>query len=327
MSFAKASALLRLARMSASSRTGICLEQIRSEFEISHRTAQRMTDALETTFANVTVHEREDRRRYWRIDDPQLGRIQPRQETTVEALEIAIRAAREEGRLRHARALEDTLDGLMARLPARDARRAEADAEAVLDALGHVARPGPRVLHASEINEAVIEGLRGPFLLRITYGKADAPERIIEPHGLLLGPRSYLVARQSGRDDGFRNFRMDRIFAAECLEDSFAITEGFSIQSYSAKAFGAYQDPDQYGEIVWRFSAKAAERAAEFRFHPDQVLEPQEDGSLIVRFHAAGWLEMAWFLYQWGDAVEVLAPDGLRYLTHSHRRSDFNALP
>jgi len=327
MSFAKASALLRLARMSASSRTGICLEQIRTEFEISHRTAQRMTDALETTFANVSVHERGDRRRYWRIDDPQLGRLQPRQETTVEAMEIAIRTAREEGRLRHARALEDTLDGLMARLPRRDALRAEADAEAVLEALGHVARPGPRVLHDTSVAESVIEGLRGPFLLRITYGDPDASERIIEPHGLLLGPRSYLVARPAGQDDGFRNFRMDRIHAAECLDDSFSIQEDFSIQSYGAKAFGAYQDPAQYGEIIWRFTPEAAERAAEFRFHPDQELEPQEDGSLIVRFHAAGWLEMAWFLYQWGDAVEVLSPEGLRTLTHSFRRSDFDALP
>lgn len=42
-----------------------------------------------------------------------------------------------------------------------------------------------------------------------------------------------------------------------------------------------------------RLAPEAADRAAGFRFHPDQVLEPRHDGSLIVRFHAAGWLEMA----------------------------------
>ncbi len=47
----------------------------------------------------------------------------------------------------------------------------------------------------------------------------------------------------------------------------------------------------------------------------------------MVRFRASGWLEMAWHLYQWGDAVEVLAPDGLRALVEGHRRSDFEALP
>ncbi|MFC7706210.1 hypothetical protein ACFQXB_18725 [Plastorhodobacter daqingensis] len=30
------------------------------------------------------------------------------------------------------------------------------------------------------------------------------------------------------------------------------------------------------------------------------MLEPQDDGSLVVRFEAAGWLEMTWHLYQWG---------------------------
>jgi hypothetical protein len=36
---------------------------------------------------------------------------------------------------------------------------------------------------------------------------------------------------------------------------------------------------------------------------------------------------MAWHLYQWGDAVEVLAPGGLRAMVEGHRRSDFEALP
>ena len=71
----------------------------------------------------------------------------------------------------------------------------------------------------------------------------------------------------------------------------------------------------------------AADRAADFLFHPDQTLEPQDDGSLIVRFCAAGWLEMAWHLYQWGDKVEVLAPEGLRTMIDGHRRNDFSALP
>ena len=68
-------------------------------------------------------------------------------------------------------------------------------------------------------------------------------------------------------------------------------------------------------------------RAAEFHFHPTQVLEPQDDGSLIVRFTAAGWLEMAWHLYQWGDKVEVLAPQELREMVEGYRRSDFRGMP
>lgn len=327
MSFAKAQDLLRLAQIAAARRGGICLEEIGSEFGVSHRTAQRMTDALEATFANVTIEEREDRRRYWRVADPQLVRLQPRPEATVEALEIAIRTAREENRSRHVDALNDLRDGLIARLPPKDAYRTEADVEAVLGALGHVMRPGPRVLLAPKIIDSVIEGLRGPFRLRIVYGAPGAQPRTIEPHGLLLGPRSYLVARQPDRGEDFLNFRMDRIVKADCLDESFAFQKDFSLGEYAARAFGAYQDASQFGEVVWRFTPEAAARAAEFLFHPSQTLEYEDDGSLIVRFHAAGWLEMAWFLYQWGDAVEVLEPSELRNMTAGYRRSDFEALP
>ncbi len=327
MSFAKAQDLLRLALMASSCHGGISLAEIRAEFDVSHRTAQRMTDALEATFANVEITDGTDRRRRWRLLDPAVARLEPRQETTIEALEIATISARDDNRLRHARALEDMRDRLMARLPARDALRAEADAEAVLASLGHVARPGPRATQRPEVMDAVIEALRGPFPLEISYGEKDSKQRIVEPHGVLLGLRSYLVARQPARGPELLNFRMDRIQTAKCLHESYAFEDGFSIDTYAAKAFGAYQDPAQYGEVVWRFSPAAAERAAGFQFHPNQSAELQPDGSLIIRFHAAGWLEMAWFLYQWGDAVEVLEPAGLRALTENYRRSDFDALP
>jgi predicted DNA-binding transcriptional regulator YafY len=327
MSFAKARDLLRLAQIAASRRRGICLEEICTEFGVSHRTAQRMTEALDAVFANVMTTDAEDRRRYWRLESPPAERLQPRQETTIEALEIAARFARSQSRLRHAHALEDLRDRLLARLTPRDATRSEADAEAVLAGLGQVMRPGPTVVLRPEVTEAVIEALRGPFRLRVSYGSVDAAPRVIEPHGLLMGHRSYLVARQPDRDDTLRNFRMDRIYAAEPLDESFSFATEFSLQDYAAQAFGAYQDPAQYGEVVWRFAPEAATRAAEFRFHPTQIMEPQDDGGLIVRFKAAGWLEMAWHLYQWGDKVEVIAPDGLRALVQGHRRPDFDALP
>ena len=327
MSFAKAQDLLRLAQMAASRRRGVSLEDICTEFGVSHRTAQRMTEALDVAFANVTTTDAEDRQRYWRLEAPPPERLQPRQETTIEALEIAARAARDQARLRHARALEDLRDGLLARLTVRDATRSEADAEAVLAGLGQVMRPGPKVALRPEVTDAVIEALRGPFRLQVTYGSADAAPRVIEPHGMLLGHRSYLVARQPARGEMILNFRMDRIHSARVLDESFTFAPGFTLGDYAAQAFGVFQDPAQYGEVIWRFTPEAAERAAEFRFHPTQVLKHQDDGSLIVQFHAGGWLEMAWHLYQWGDKVEVVAPAGLRALVERYRRPDFNALP
>ena len=327
MSFAKAQDLLRLAQMASMRRSGVSLVEIMREFEVSHRTAQRMTHALEASFANVTWDDDDEMRRRWRIEDPRIGKLRPRQELTVEALEIAVREARSQNRQRHARALEEILDMITASLGPGGAVRAEADAEAVLTTLAHAARPGPKVRLRPGVMDAVIEALRGPFRLCMVYREAEAKERIVEPHGVLFGARTYLVARQPSRSEKLIYFRLDRIFAAACTEETFAFEPGFSIEEFAARAFGAHQTEGQYGEVVWRFAAEAVERATEFQFHPHQQLEPQEDGSLIVRFHAAGWLEMAWHLYQWGDKVEVLAPEGLRLLTEGYRRADFDGLP
>jgi predicted DNA-binding transcriptional regulator YafY len=328
MSFSKAMDLVRLAQMAAAKRRGVSLADIIETFGVSHRTAQRMTHALEASFANVVSDDGPDLRRRWRITGAHdLARLRPRQETAIEALEIAMRGARDEGRLRHARALEETLDWITASLDTRASLRAESDVEAVLSSIGHVARPGPKVALKPGILDEIIEALRGPFRLQITYREPTAPARIIEPHGILLGPRTYLVARQPSYGPKLINFRVDRIEAATCLDESFELEAGFTIERYAARAFGSHQTEGQYQEVVWRFLPEAAERAAGFRFHPDQVLEWKSDGSLIVRFHAAGWLEMAWHLYQWGDKVEVLAPEGLRDYVHPWRRSDLDGMP
>ncbi|SEO90533.1 Predicted DNA-binding transcriptional regulator YafY, contains an HTH and WYL domains [Salinihabitans flavidus] len=324
MSFSKAQDLIRLAKLAAARRSGISLEEIESEFGVSHRTAQRMTDALEATFGNVLVQDGEDRKRRWRLIESGLDRLQLHHETGVEALEIAAREAEAEGRLRHARALADLREGLLAQTPSRS--RIETDAEAVLTAMGQVTRPGPKVSVETDVLDAIIEALRGPFRLSVRYNQDDS-NRILEPHGVLLGHRTYLAARDPSKVDEVRNFRIDLIRDVTVLDESFALQDGFSIADYAARSFGVWQDPEQYGEVIWRFTPEAAERATGFHFHPRQVLEPQDDGSLVVRFEAAGWLEMTWHLYQWGNKVEVIAPEALRAMVDGYRRSDFGAMP
>jgi predicted DNA-binding transcriptional regulator YafY len=105
MSFAKAQDLLRLAQLAASRRGGVSLEDICAEFDVSHRTAQRMNEALEATFSNVTTFDDLERRRFWRLKAPLSERLQPRKETAIEALEIAAGTACDKGQLRHSHAL------------------------------------------------------------------------------------------------------------------------------------------------------------------------------------------------------------------------------
>lgn len=81
MSFSQAQDLIRLAQSAAARRGGLSLEEIALEFGAFHRTAERMTAALEEAFGNVLVEVGEDRKRRWRLIDPGLDRLQLRYET------------------------------------------------------------------------------------------------------------------------------------------------------------------------------------------------------------------------------------------------------
>jgi predicted DNA-binding transcriptional regulator YafY len=216
-------------------------------------------------------------------------------------------------------------------VPKRSQSRVEPDLDALLEAQGFVARPGPRPKPDEAVSQAIAHAIKGCLVLDILYRSHQDTEhmpRHVMPYGVLTGLRRYLVARPVDDPNGpVRCYRLDAVKTASVTNTGFSRPEGFDLQAFANRAFGVYQRPEEIGEVVWRFVPAAAEHARGFQFHPDQVMEDQPDGSLVVRFTAAGHLEMAWHLYTWGDKVEVLAPPALRAMVDGHRRSDFPAMP
>ncbi|MCW1919912.1 WYL domain-containing protein [Rhodobacter sp. KR11] len=325
MSFQKATDLLRLAEMASARHAGVSLTEIEETFGVDRRTAQRMTKALEETFPNCITRTDDDRRKFWKLraDHARLMLAQGIRDSELIALNLAIQRAEREGAVTDVRALAGLRDRLLASMPGPHARRAEADAEAVLEAHGFASRPGPAVRVAPDLLGLISEALKGPHVISLTY--SGRPRRL-EPHGLLLGTRRYLVAREVG-ESRMQHYRLDRIEGARLEATSFARDPGFDLATHAARAFGSYYAEDEYGEVVWRFTPKAAVTARDFLFHPTQEMTDEADGSLTLRFTASGWLEMVWHLYLWGDQVQVLAPEALAQRVADHRRTDFVALP
>ncbi|MCC5989614.1 MAG: WYL domain-containing protein [Pararhodobacter sp.] len=330
MSLTKARDLLRLAEMAAARHSGITLADIAEEFGSDHRTAQRMARALEEVFENVEITTDTERRRHWRLDDSRLVQMQGLRDRELVALEMGIRRASRDGAENEARALTSLRDRLLATMPKPHARRAEADAEAILEAHGFASRPGPRTRAAPLVLETITEALKGPFMLEIEYaGRGnDTPRtRRLEPYGLILGVRRYLVAREQGRGNTMLHFRLDRIRSIRLHDTVFSRDPDFNLEQHTARAFGSFHSDAEFGEVVWRFDASVADVAREFLFHPEQEMQDEADGALTVRFQASGWLEMAWHLYQWGNKVSVLAPPQLADMVAGAQRGDFPALP
>lgn len=326
----KAIDIMRLAEVAAAQADGISLVQITETFGVNLRTAQRMSKALEAAFPMVEIRIDKDRRKWWKLIDQKLLHGQGIRDSELSALEMGIRRAERDGAVTEVSALTSLRDRLLATMPSSHARRAEADAEAVLEARGHACRPGPRAKYDPLILGTIDAALKGPFTMQIDYaGAQDASPRTraIEPYGVLFGMRGYLIAREIGNGSSFRHFRLDRIRKAQLMPSSFKRDPEFDLRAHAARAFGSFHSESELAPVEWRFSPAAAPVARDFLFHPDQEVTTEDDGSLTVRFTAGGWLEMAWHLYKWGDAVEVISPPELRAMVEAHRRADFPALP
>jgi predicted DNA-binding transcriptional regulator YafY len=149
--------------------------------------------------------------------------------------------------------------------------------------------------------------------VRLHYTRRDG-ERVahkVYPYGFLYGSRHYLVAysRPAG---AHLLYRLPNIARAELLPEYFERDPAFSLDAFARRSFGVFQEEPI--DVVWRFDPEVAADAREFCFHPDQTLEEEPDGSILVRFRAGGRLEMAWHLFTWGPHVEVVAPVRLRRL-------------
>lgn len=330
MAFGKSLDLMRLAEMAAARHKGVSLVEITQEFGVNLRTAQRMIRGLEAAFPSIEFSTDQDRRRWWKLDDTKFLRMQGIRDSELTALDMSIRRAQREGATNDVSALISLRDRLLAAMPTSHARRAEVDAGAMLEAQGYACRPGPRVKVEPKVLGAIAVAIKAPFSLTIAYQGAtkNAPvDRMVEPYGVLLGIRHYLIARDLGNGRAFRRFRMDRITSAKITGQSFARAPDFDLDAYAALSFGSYHSDVEYQPVIWRFAPSAAAAAREFEFHPNQVVTDEPDGALRVTFTASGWVEMAWHLYQWGDKVEVIAPPELRELVNGHQRGDVGVLP
>lgn len=322
MRYEKADNLLQLALEMQAARGGLSLAEIESKFGVGRRTAMRMRDAVLRNFPQAEEVATDERIKRWRLPPGTLDRLVNFTAEELAALEGAARLMEHDNRADDAATLATVLAKVRALMKPEVARKVEPDLEALLEAEGLAMRPGPKprikVLVLEELREA-IKACRKVRILYRNRRTRQVKERLVHPYGFLHGHRHYLVGwHENPKANTMALFSLPNIEAVELADETFVRESGFDLQAFAARSFGLFQGEEPF-ETVWRFAPEAAADAADFVFHPNQVLEPQPDGALVVRFTAAGDLEMAWHLYAWGDKVEVLEPARLADMVHGQR--------
>lgn len=311
--YAPAERLLRLARLLAGTRVGLTIEEIAAALHVSRRSAERLRAGVEAVFPEMTSRQDSDRLRRWWLPGPALLGLRAPPVEVVSAIEVAAREHETRGDTERADLLRDGAAALRTLVAPTALAKAETSIGALMEAEGIALRPGPRPQIAKGVLPVLRRAILGMQLVRLSYraqGATTAVERLVCPYGILYGGHGWLVAHVDGLPD-MRLWRLDRIIAVELLDRLFPRREDFSLSDYVARSFGIFQEEPV--DVVLRFTPEAAEDAAGWLFHPTQTMEPQTDGALIVRFRAGGMLEMCWHLFTWGNGVEILGPETLKF--------------
>jgi len=160
------------------------------------------------------------------------------------------------------------------------------------------------------INTAMDKGLK----LRITYLAMESQvttQRDIAPYGLIFNyGRWYTIGHCDLRGD-IRMFALDCIKDFEMTTNLYQVPRDFDIGDYFESAWNIIR----YGkpvEVVLRFTKESARWIKREKMHPTQVIEDQEDGSVLFRVTVEGTQELKWWIYRWIPFCEVLSPPELR---------------
>jgi predicted DNA-binding transcriptional regulator YafY len=108
-----------------------------------------------------------------------------------------------------------------------------------------------------------------------------------------------------------RIFALDRILDLKNTEDSFELMGDFVLEDYLSSALGI-ETGKETQEVCIRFDRHQARWVRERRWHHTQRIEPQADGSIILRITVAGLGEVKRWVLGFGGHAEVLYPEELR---------------
>lgn len=220
---------------------------------------------------------------------------------------------------------------LAARLMLRYSNRCDSDTESTFRKLNSVLPPRLQYhvqktldwmqnLRADKHYQGVMHDLveawlnqRTVLIHYLTLGDKTAKERRIDPYFIepaAAGHSSYVIAYCHLTKE-IRVFKLERIKSIELTDEFYLTPPNFDANTYLASAWGIVAGGEAQ-TIKLRFDSEIAPIIEEVTWHPSQVTEQQEDGSLLMTLTVMNTVELQSWILGWGEKVKVLEPDELR---------------
>ena len=282
--------------------SGITLNDIQQELEVSRRSAERLRDVLIWEIPQIVELETTGREKHWGFSRSSHLKeiISFTKEEIVELENVKNGIELENKKL----VLESVLTKLKA-LSKKDSGEIEDAIEILLKTEGSAVTQKPSYKVDVQILDIIRQAIKENLRIKCKY---DSREKILSPYGIIYGSSVYLVGVEGNKPEPYV-YKMHRLSNIELTEQNFDKGD-FDIKEYANRSFGVYQNEINKVELL--FSESVAEDVLNFNFHPTQKVKQNDDGTVTVKFKASGELEILWHLFKWGDNVKIISPKSLK---------------
>jgi predicted DNA-binding transcriptional regulator YafY len=148
-----------------------------------------------------------------------------------------------------------------------------------------------------------------------SMGADKAASRRIHPYAVVLYHSSlYIVADAcdvADREESIRHLKLDRFEKATALDEWFEPRKDLDIQKHLQTSIGIFAGAKPKNFRI-RISHLAARWVTEDPWHPNQNIQQNKDGSIVLRVTAAHELEIIPRVLALGAEAEILSPASCR---------------
>ena len=282
--------------------SGITLNDIQEELEVSRRSAERLRDVLIWEIPQIEELPTTGREKHWGFSrSSHLREIISFSKDEIAELEGVKNNLQLDS-------TKDVLNGIVDKLKAlsrKNATEIEDAIEILLKTEGSAVTQKPSYKIDIQILDTIRQAIKENLRIKCKY---DGRDKILSPFGIVYGTNVYLIGVEGDKPDPYV-YRLHKVTDIELTEETFDKGD-FDIKEYANRSFGVYQN--EIIKVELRFSKEVAEDVLNYNFHPTQKVKQNDDGTVTVKFKASGELEILWHIFRWGDKVQIISPKSLK---------------
>ena len=282
--------------------SGITLNDIQEELEVSRRSAERLRDVLIWEIPQIEELPTTGREKHWGFSrSSHLREIISFSKDEIAELEGIKNNLQLES-------TKDVLNGIVDKLKVlsrKNAAEIEDAIEILLKTEGSAVTQKPSYKIDIQILDTIRQAIKENLRIKCKY---DGRDKILSPFGIVYGANVYLIGVEGDKPNPYV-YRLHKVTDIELTEEKFDKGD-FDIKEYANRSFGVYQN--EIIKVELRFSKEVAEDVLNYNFHPTQKVKQNDDGTVTVKFKASGELEILWHIFRWGDKVQIISPKSLK---------------